>query len=88
MALPRTPIIKNNKLYAMKKLDIQTLKELNDLGINTITMSPELDKDTIINLGLRAKSELIVYGRTPLMNMNYCLLHPIMSVQKYTNILY
>ena len=33
-----------------------------------------MDKDTIQNLGQRARSELIVYGRTPLMNMNYCLL--------------
>lgn len=60
--------------YTFNTFNRFTVKELNDLGINTITMSPELDKDTMLNLGQRAKTELIVYGRTPLMNMNYCLL--------------
>lgn len=60
--------------YTLNCFNRFTEKELNDMGINTITMSPELDKDTIQNLGQRARSEIIVYGRTPLMNMNYCLL--------------
>ena len=49
-----------------------TMKELENLGINTITISPELDRETINTMGSKARCELIVYGRAPLMNMNYC----------------
>ena len=41
-----------------------------------MTISPELNKETIDDI-LKYSSldqEIIVYGRTPLMSMNYCLL--------------
>ncbi len=55
-----------------------TFNVFNDLSINElpcdfITLSPELNKIDLQNLA-SSKSELIVYGRTPLMNSNYCLL--------------
>ena len=46
---------------------------INELPCDIITLSPELNKQDLQNLELN-KSELIVYGRTPLMNSNYCLL--------------
>lgn len=49
-----------------------TLAELDKLGINKFTISPELDKSTIDKFLEISNQELICYGRTPLMNMNYC----------------
>lgn len=51
-----------------------TIKELEFLGISKYTISPELDKNSILNLQSNCKQELIVYGKIPLMNTNYCLL--------------
>ena len=47
---------------------------INELPVNTITLSPELNKTDLENFNTNKKTELIVYGRTPLMNSNYCLL--------------
>ena len=47
---------------------------INELPYNTITLSPELNKLDLQNITNTLNSELIVYGRTPLMNSNYCLL--------------
>ena len=49
---------------------------MKKLGISRFTISPELDKQTIeelTNFGYLQK-ELIVYGKIPVLNMNYCLL--------------
>ena len=46
------------------------------MGLNTYTISPELDKETLsylCNYSILPK-ELIVYGKLPLMNIRYCLL--------------
>ena len=53
-----------------------TINELKELGINHFTISPELDRTTIEDLchNSNLPTELIVYGKTPLMNMNYCVL--------------
>lgn len=47
---------------------------LNELNCSTMTLSPELNKTDIENINNLNKCELIVYGKTPLMNSNYCLL--------------
>ena len=62
--------------YTFNIFNNKSVLELKKLGINTYTISPELDKssiDTLCNYTY-LKKELIIYGRTPLMNMNYCLL--------------
>jgi len=46
----------------------------NELPYDVITLSPELNKADLLNLATTTNCELIVYGRTPLMNSNYCLL--------------
>ena len=56
-----------------------TFNVFNDLTINKlscgiVTLSPELNKIDLQKLSSINKCELIVYGRTPLMNSNYCLL--------------
>ena len=51
-----------------------TIKELKNFGISKYNVSPELDKSTILSLGNICKKELIVYGKIPVINTNYCLL--------------
>ncbi|MBR3002044.1 MAG: U32 family peptidase [Clostridia bacterium] len=51
-----------------------TIDELAKLGISKYTVSPELDKASILSLNSNCKQEMIVYGKIPLMNINYCFL--------------
>ena len=60
--------------YTLNVYNDYTSSELNNLGLNTITLSPELNKFDIENICKGLTSELIVYGNTPLMNMRYCVL--------------
>ena len=73
--------------YTFNVFNLHSVLELKNLGINKYTISPESTKNIINNLsaensgisengtsGLKniLPAELIVYGNTPLMNMNYC----------------
>lgn len=62
--------------YTFNVYNTQTVLELKKLGVSTFTISPELDKQTLNNLCNYnyLQKELIVYGKTPLLNINYCLL--------------
>ena len=53
-----------------------SIKELNYMKINTVTMSPELSEYEIGDLINKADCnvETIVYGKTPVMTNNYCYL--------------
>ena len=62
--------------YTFNVFNSYTVLELKKLGISRFTISPELDRkiiNSLCNYNYLQK-ELIVYGRTPLLNMNYCLL--------------
>ena len=62
--------------YTFNVYNNNTISELKDLGAIRYTISPELDKTTINSLSNCniLCNELIVYGKTPVLNMNYCLL--------------
>lgn len=62
--------------YTFNVYNSHTIKELKKLGICKYTISPELNKSMIHNLCnyVDLPNEIIIYGRTPLLNMNYCLL--------------
>ena len=62
--------------YTFNVYNSNTIKELKNLGICRYTISPELNRGIIHNLCdcTDLPNEIIVYGRTPLLNMNYCLL--------------
>ena len=61
--------------YTFNIFNSETIKELHKLGINCYIVSPELDKNSILNLhSSECQKEMIVYGKIPLMNINYCLL--------------
>ena len=59
--------------YNFNIFNTYTAFELNKLGFTTITLSPELSPDELSNIKANNK-EVIVYGKIPLMTMNYCLL--------------
>lgn len=77
-------IIKNNKLkdiklignHSLNVFNLFSIEEYKSLGLNTITMPLELDKNNIISLTTSSclDTELIVYGNMPLMYCNYCYL--------------
>ena len=67
------PVIAN---YTMNVFNSHTVSVLKLLGVNIFTLSPELEKNAQLSLleNSDLPSELIVYGRIPIMNSNYCLL--------------
>lgn len=62
--------------YTFNVFNSHTVLELKKLGISKFTLSPELDKKTLQNLCNYSylQKELIVYGKIPLIHMNYCVL--------------
>lgn len=54
----------------------RTISQLKKLGVTRVTLSPELDKNTLQKLSDNSPllTELVVYGKLPLMNLGYCLL--------------
>lgn len=59
--------------YTFNVFNLHTADELTKLGINRFTISPESTNGIIENLcKSTTPKELIVYGNTPLMNINYC----------------
>ena len=62
--------------YTFNVYNSNTVKELQNLNILRYTISPELNREIINDLCNcdYLPNELIVYGKTPLINMNYCLL--------------
>lgn len=58
--------------YSLNVFNNFTAFELNQLGINTITLSPELNENDYNNFSHLIDSEFIVYGNMPIMNINYC----------------
>ena len=61
--------------YTFNVFNRYSVDELKTLGISRFTISPESNKNIIMNLCNNSclNKELIVYGNTPLMNINYCL---------------
>lgn len=62
--------------YTLNIFSTYSALELKKLGISRYNVSPELDKSQIKKLVscTNLASELIVYGKTPLMTNNYCYL--------------
>ena len=60
--------------YTLNLYNSESLDILKNSGINCMTISPELDKESIVNLcnNSTTNKELIVYGKLPLMTTNYC----------------
>lgn len=61
--------------YTFNIFNNYSVNELKKMEINRFTISPESDRDIVTNLCNTSylPKELIVYGNTPLMNINYCL---------------
>ena len=60
--------------YTLNVFNDKTAKELENFKISTVTISPELNEEEIKNIKTNLNKEFIVYGRTPLMTSEYCLI--------------
>ena len=64
--------------FTFNVFNIHTINTLKSLGLSRITLSPELNlteiQELIQNKNQAISLELIVYGNTPVMKMNYCVL--------------
>lgn len=61
--------------YTLNCFNTKTLMEYKKLGVNRFTLSPELCLEDIHNIAnCDLPTELIIYGNTPIMTSNYCLL--------------
>ena len=61
--------------YTLNIYNHETIDTLKQLGISRFTISPELDKSAIKNvLQNSTDTEMIVYGKIPVMTSNYCVL--------------
>ncbi len=70
--LPKVDLIAN---YTFNVYNLNTVQVLKDMGFSTVTISPELHKDSIRNIcSYFDNIELISYGNIPVMNASYCLL--------------
>lgn len=58
--------------YSFNVFNSYTSKALD--SFDTITFSPELEDDYINSINCAPNKEVIVYGKIPLMHINYCLL--------------
>ena len=59
--------------YTLNIFNSNTFTELTNLGFSRITASPELSKFDYNSIS-SSKLEAIVYGKLPVMTLNYCLL--------------
>lgn len=62
--------------YTLNVFNNASISEYEKLGLSKITLSPELTKQNIVEIcnTTKANLELIVYGKTPVMTLGYCLL--------------
>ena len=61
--------------FSLNAFNINSISILSNLGLNRVTLSPELNLEDINCIeSSHIPLELIVYGNTPIMKMNYCLL--------------
>lgn len=62
--------------FSFNVFNLNTINELAKLGINKVLLSPELDKDNLQELANFSPipTELMVYGRVPVMHTGYCFL--------------
>ena len=66
--------INNYQFIGNYTLNVYNDLTIDELDVDTITLSPELNNLDLQQFKTIKNTELIVYGRTPLMNSNYCLL--------------
>ena len=62
--------------YTLNVFNSISIEEYSKLGLSKITLSPELNKQDILDISktCKPKTELMVYGNTPVMTTEYCVL--------------
>ena len=74
MKLPEFKDYDHISNYTLNVFNNYSAYELSRIGVETVTLSPELNKSDIQNMTSDVNKELIVYGRLRLMSSKYCLL--------------
>lgn len=74
MKLPMLKKYDHISNYTLNVFNDYSAYELSRIGVKTVTLSPELNKEDIQNMTSDVNKELIVYGRIRLMTSKYCLL--------------
>ena len=74
--IPNFPSLDMVGNYTLNIYNSHSCQVLETLKIHTATISPELDEQGILSIckNTSVSKELIVYGKIPVMTMNYCLL--------------
>ena len=62
--------------YSYNIFNNYTINELKELGFNVVTISPELDEKNLKEIcqGSSLETEIMCYGKLPVMTLGYCLL--------------
>ncbi|MCL2383303.1 MAG: DUF3656 domain-containing protein [Oscillospiraceae bacterium] len=60
--------------YTMNVFNNNSVVELEKMGVERYTVSPELDKDSINSISGNSAKEAIIYGRALLMTSEYCII--------------
>lgn len=62
--------------YTLNIFNCHSIQTFKTVGLSSVTLSPELDKQTLCNIvnASPLSTEIMVYGNLPIMNMGYCLL--------------
>lgn len=62
--------------FTLNIFNSETLNKYLKLGLKKVTLSPELNKENLLELTnkFNFQTEIIVYGALPLMTCNYCIL--------------
>lgn len=62
--------------YTLNVYNNISINAYKNLGLDVITLSPELNKENVQQIcnSTKTKTELIVYGKLPVMTLGYCLL--------------
>lgn len=58
--------------YTLNVYNNNTIKELKEMGLSSITISPEINVTEVYGIKTDLNKEFIVYGRLPLMTSEYC----------------
>lgn len=73
---------KNNIIHSDYYLNVvnnSTVSLLKELGVKKVTLSPEINMESITSLKDKLNTQLFIYGRVELMIMKYCPMNMILN---------
>jgi len=71
-----------NTDYFLNVVNSSNINALKKIGVNRVTLSPELDMEDYKNILCKCDVDVLVYGRVELMVMKYCPMNMIINKDK------